>query len=72
MSTFEGFLHVGAILLPLPAGVIAYFLRATLSRLDRVEGKLDSAAEVRGEMKARIEGLGDRISTLETRLDKVA
>ena len=72
MSTLEGFLHVGAVLLPLPASLVAYFLRATILRLDRVEDKLDKAAEVRGEMRAQIEGLGTRIATVESRIDKVA
>ena len=72
MSTLDGFLHVGAILLPIPASIIAYFLHLTMSRLGRVEDKLDTAAEVRGEMKATLVGLDSRVTAVETRLDKVA
>lgn len=61
----ETWLHVGAVLLPIPAAIIAFFLRQVMVRLERVEEKLDVAAVERGVAKTEVLGLDHRVTRLE-------
>lgn len=61
---------------PFIVGIIGWFLRSLLSqvhdRLEKIEGKLDAAAEARGEMKASVAQLDSRLDSVERRLDKAS
>lgn len=75
-ADMETWLHVGAVGLPIAASILGFFLRAAITqvstRLERVEAKLDIAAESRVKIGTQVEGFSFRLDRLETRLDKVA
>lgn len=74
--TPESFLHVGAVSLPVVAGIVGWFLRTMLAqmstRLEKIETKLDVASEHRGEMRALLGQLGVRLDRVEAKQDNVA